>query len=768
MSGETLGVCVGNLLRENGKRQDELAMEWLEAWKKEGGKEYSTATVPSRVSDLLADRARGLRFFFEDPKRAGTLLDLLDAPPQGRDELLALAEAQLSAVPADRPPRLVLDITSIGSPKAQLVGFFEQLEQTFLGEPRLRPMLMVLTDEQFEVLPRTWDKLGDDFRHEKLPPAGVTDEVIADLAGEHALVASTRPLAPYERWLALGFDVGRLVLEPPHGLQAYVGEGRLEVLPTVEHDLSDLGSQPLDEPVPTDGPGLRRLMCALGTEDGAARLGKPAGVRLAWARRLGVPASSTAQERVEHELSGHVERVGMPVSTASTAELNSLLSRARRRPVPAQLLRVGDELHALHPPEGVGNTGRLWVHRPTCRPPAFKRLLDEAIHYTEYDWLDDRDLSALAGQLDPRGKETGAFAHARATLLHNQRGLPPRAEPLLDPIEALGPLLERDPPAAMFRVRVVTELEQRWATMQRRALVRKPYAQPCRNATADQPPDDAYPLLKLAPPPGDLLLDRCRPEFECVSFRPLQNSWSADEVPSLLVPWVRGGLPPQDVWLDAMEASPALGADPCSSEDVLRAGGVLPGANRRAECELMCCPVPPEQWRTADRHVALAWAALRNALEAPQPIRLHDGTVLLRVRGGLFAELRAVRRHRPRPAVYATLLLPVEVREEDDGRCHGDVAVWNVGDFLSLVPTHRAQGHTSSDLGFPLPIRMDITGGDVGVSVTFVASPLHGAGEPGGHVGHFAQALQQDEQVREQEQRDEEERRRRDEEDDDD
>ncbi|MDC3958536.1 hypothetical protein KEG38_32070 [Polyangium jinanense] len=151
--GERLKGYVGE------RKQAALAAEWLERWseRKEPrkGKGWTLDTVTSSFSRCFNDQPEGVRFFFGDRARAVLLFDVLEVPPDARDELLGLAELAMKTGAA-RPAQLIVDLTAWTGDRALSDELFLAVEEQILKPHRkLLPAVLVITEEQYRWLPRT-------------------------------------------------------------------------------------------------------------------------------------------------------------------------------------------------------------------------------------------------------------------------------------------------------------------------------------------------------------------------------------------------------------------------------------------------------------------------------------------------------------------------------------------------------------------------------------------------------------------------------------
>ena len=771
----TLGTAIREHLDGRGLSQRETAMEWLVQWQKRGGDALSTETVTSRLSDLLADRGKGLAFFFKDPARSRLLGEVLDY--DGWERL----EAQASEILANGgrlPPRLLVHLSSWGGGRDETDRLFLAVEALAQRAPRLRPLALVLTDEQYRWLPRTFDDMAEDLQIERVADEAEGADRVKVLAQRQGLLVSPMFLVSCERWAAAHFDGRELVVEPPDALERFEAKARLDGPRPVEHPVEDLGlesekakppespcetrkpigtsatvtlgegqspgfkiisSDPVLEPetakLPENPCEIRRLIIALAEENAAAALGTSASIRLGWARRLGVEAVSTDRERLEAALVKLAASLGVEATDACEDDLTTLLERAHRRPVGPTCLRVGDTLHAINPLDPADNSPLLVVHHVECRPPAIRRLRDAIASWTTDDLIEDRDLLGLIDKLDPEGQERGAMLHARATLAHSGLVEVPWPSPSGDWREGMAALLDGSPPAARLRLRMERAGATLWtpAGHEARAFLALP-------GDLERLPSDLDRGLRQVAPMGDVEIGRgdqlmvadysqghAKTRFDRLqppgTVRPnLQHEWPRNQRWDSVKPWVfipvEGGIAEDDdLWLDALEASPTVGGgveewnDFEYGEDPRR---YLPHHETLGEWASSPVAMPGSLWCEADRELAMAWVALRRALDTPGAIVMHDGIVLLPMSAGVFAELRVRRFGDADVPSRASLFLTVNRENLNDD--------WS-SPFGSLCErVTMFTGYTTT--GYSLPRRIHLSGRGWRADVSFVASPL--------------------------------------------
>jgi len=642
-----------------------------------------------------------VRFFFEhDALRADLLFELLQVPPSENVGLRTLARECLEKE-GDVSCRLVIDATTWGASRQQCEPLFDALKLSVLQvaeKLKLTPVVLVITEEQFDFLPRSYDRLGEWLLREEVKDGQEAWGRIAKLAGDGALVLSARQFQPMERWLAVATSGKSISIEPVDGLDVFAKTSRLPAPPaSIAYDLTQIASPSAKSQaqIPSSPTDRRRMMMALTDEKASAKLNLRASERLAIAEALGVRAVSTERERVEHELGLLCQKVGMDPTVSSQAELDQALQRAQRREVGASFFRVGDQLHILNPAPKtkLPSSPRLSVHRKQSKQPALNRLMAVIDRWTADDYAEDRGLMRVIESLDPKGEERLAFLHARACLLlsNGLLQLTP-ATPLPDWKAGLAKLLSGDPPAAQLRlfvdakartldknlghviapfVALQSELDEVW-----------PDFVPASIKEVDHPVAN---LLYRLPVRGPLLARRDQAvclldpehnvtrtdewgvkqtvrssEADYYSIESVRQNYEWYKIdyhtahsraveerllglPPVLLPQTWKLLRQNDLWLDLFDCSRALsGASPDPASWTRIRSEIVQGRLHpieRIDFESSLVRYPNGIWTEADQELALCWLALTNALSQGNAVRLHDGVVLLSMGAGLFARI---------------------------------------------------------------------------------------------------------------------------------
>jgi hypothetical protein len=476
--------------------------------------------------------------------------------------------------------------------------------------------------------------------------------------------------------------------------------------------------------------------------------------RLAFARQLGVAATSTARERLDHELTRLAARIleahGLTVETLDPAAHAERLARADLRPTAPAAWRHGDEIHLLHA-EPPGEHPRLVVHRPTPAVPALTRLLDHVSDWSMHDHEADPSLARAVEALDPEGRERPALLHARAAVLWNRLLPEPQPRPRHEHwLEELRALFAEDPPPASLRLRLPgTASDHEYLA----------FADDDRlTASLNSPP----PVLARPRGRRTIIASRDRTVLavsEDPACRTLEinskSQWAVEvseshgyssrvqakdsddhhgygrgiTISPLWLPVLTPKSPDVDLWLDCMERSSILGGwaweHSTRCDKLLRSTGkprfqILKGGPTKVEP----ITIDPTAWREADLRLAECWLALRVALVRPLCLQLV-GEVVCALGGGVSAVLEV----RPRRSGA-----PVDTVAAFDA----SISVRAAGLDHQLLSTHVAKSSAyTADLGIRVPSRLVLLTPSVSVSITFVASPLLQATMPAA-LGSFA------------------------------
>jgi|GEM_PF-4049876 len=715
----SIGQRLRAYIEKSGRKQTDVAMSWLEGWRKQsqGEKDWKEDTIVSQLNRCLNDAPQGVRFFFGDRERGALLLDMLSIPTEERSSLFELASQGMSIEASH--PQVIIDATGWPGAAPHTLKLFDAIEQQVVMAGPF-PMVLLILEDQFRYLPRSLDeyKDKDQLRFEKVKTQEEGWARVQHLAEEQGLVISRRRFHDFERWLAADFSGTRLLFDPSDGLAQYLSAGRLPPLPEVTHELSVLvppGSE-IYQALP-DSPLLQRmLMAQLRSEADAAKLNIPAHVRQFLARSLGITATSTARERLEAELATFIQGLPLPVTTAESKHLEELRARATRRGLDPTAVRVGDVVHLLNMDEEVASRAKqhAWVQveHITHRPTPLARLLEAVHDWTEDDYLSDPLLEQLIERLDPAEEERKLFLHARMSLLRNQALAPKPATLVEDWQPALRELLSANPPEALIRVGT------NGGRLMPRGGAPRLFALPGGFANLTKQTPGFYQF----PPVGEVLVPRGQ---QVVVVQPIDEgniSWRDRQYADL---YIADGVETArdiDLWLDL---SDELMGRQQGSERVWEKHS---GRVQRVRTDLWRTTTldPGEQsWSDADRELALAWMALRRATEDATWISLPNQSVLLQVTPGIFAELYVTQRPQPVPdaPIQASLLRPLSVED-----AYPQVT-FRLQEIRTTTPTHGVAG-TRYEFGPSLLREIHLRGGRFNARIRFHGSALFEIASP--------------------------------------
>ena len=763
-----LGETLRHFISEQDK-QVAIARRWLELWRERfpKGRTWSPDTIESQLSRTLKSDPQGVRFFFDDPARATLLFEVLGIAADQHERIRSLASD--NRLPG---PRLVIDISSWPSRGESLNTLFIELRQKVLREASVKPAALVLTEEQYEQLPRSYDEQISQkvLSVHKVATAAEGKSQTVELADEAALVLAPWEFDPIERWLAVDFIKGSLSLEPSDGLAVFAEHGVLPSIPPVEHSLDAICKPAAVTFSIEKFTALQRrtwkYVLADETKTIAAcerteAVRSPA-QRLAFAQQLGTIATSTARERLDHELDGLASLLGeqlkIPVEQLEPTAHVDRLTRAELRPTPPAAWRCGDTIHLLNIDAPIAHP-RIEVHQRVAAVPALSRLLEYISGWTEEDYEVDPSLARAVETLDPDGKERPAFLHARATVLWNELGRPRRSAPPCERwADELRAALAGDPPPASLRLHLPVPEEQRDAALglvfndddrlcallesappdlkrprTRRTLITERY----RNVAVVSGSVDSYRLRIDKGTSGAITVHgNCQRRFG--------NDWvstvyaaaededgythpSRPKIPSLWIPKLSAECPNIDLWLDCVERSNGL-ADwdwehSSHCEKLLRTTGASLDLLDPSLSEGEDVKITGDTWLEADLLLAQCWLALRAALAQPLSVKLTTG-IVCSLGAGVCAhvDVRARRDGAP-PGIIAAFDAAIATHEYS--RAHSATI-----DYEALW-THRARvDNYLADFGLRVPVRFFLQTQTFSATIKFLAPPLLQASVP--------------------------------------
>lgn len=765
----TLGGALRKYLKESDK-QTALARQWLELWRARfpKAKTWSPETVESHLSRTLKDDPQGIRFFFSERPRADLLLEVLGVPTDQHERMVALAAESL-----EPDIQLVIDLSAWQVRGDVLDALFVELRNKVLREGPLKPVALVLTEDQYERLPRSYDEpISQKHLHiHKVATSTEGQALATELADDSALVLARWQFSPPERWLAADFTNGALTLEPDTGLAEFAEHGTLAPPATIEHPLVAICEPAkVTWSVEKFTPVQRRFwIYALASEaltEAVLERNKDAknpGQRLALAQQLGTSATSTQRERLDHELAQLAAQLSaalkLPVEQLDPSAHAERLARAALRPTQPAAWRCDDTIHLLHIDSPIAHP-RIEVLRPVPAVPALTRLREHISTWTEEDLEADPTLARAVETLDPTSAERNAFLHARASLLWNNlrtaRPLTARSDRWT---EALRELLAADPPAAALRLHLAPQdprQKPRSLAFQEDTALASHLTSPSELLT--HPP--GWPTLvatrgrevsvvSFETRKDTLQLDvkgedsigvsqnrnhwrvyaTAETDEEAYGYNRRRSSHNLSEILPLWLPVLNAEAPDTDLWLDCFERSSALQG--WAWEHGPRHEKLLRTTTKTtfelladAKVTVASLAIGANIWENADQHLAQIWLALRAALERPNAVRIPSG-VVCSLGAGLCAHLTVFERPNepPRDPVAA---FDTTVSLDQRGQSF-EVSL----NFTSLR-THSARvGNYETSIGVHVPARLILRTSDLSATITFLASPLLLASTPG-------------------------------------
>ena len=715
----------------------DLAVLWLKHFE---GKDHpwTVEEITTRMAGCFNDQPSAVRFFFGDLERAMVFLDLLNIPRMERMEFFERADEIMSAHAGEKAG-MVIDATLWGAILTHPDPFYNLIRVRFIEPGLLKPVTLILTEMQHKRLPTPPPSLQARLTIDVQPSAETAWGRVHALAGDHALVISSRPFPVFERWIAGRYDGKHIALEPAEGIQLFAAQGRLPGLPPLTHDLADiLGDKPLPQvKLPGNPLELRKLMISLRTEEGVAKLKLAPEVRQACARVLGIKVTSTAQERADAAANQVGRDLKLEVKPVSEAELKRFLARAKKEPTGATALRVGSTLHLINPSkeQAAAAPAGTKIHTFTKTTPMMRRLLDALEPWTEDDYAEDPGLLSLLPIVDPNGHERLSFLHARACLLWCQAYRPKPTILHKQWRSILIDLLEGEPPPATLRVRAVHNRDKY-----------KGWTQPRMFAALDTMADHEWPpetkhllnrltpeaqrLLRMAPLPGGFRVSR-EDRIEAHSYH---KRWYGEfegglvykdpPPPSILIPEDPEQVRDPDLWWKLFTGSAAFHG-PRDEGWHAPAGHrfkLLKGLEYWQTAPIV---LDDEYWRTLDHELALAWLAIRQAAGQVEAVSLHDGTALLPVGAGIFAEITLSPSGRP-PEAHRETSAGFEITCElaFSGKPEGVMQDFRAPVITHLASTETSLGTSVTRLGYSLPTRLHLSGKGFNASISFRASPF--------------------------------------------
>lgn len=716
----TLGEELKKLIPE-GTPQKAMAMTWLDTWRARHPKRESLSadTAETRLSQCLSNQAPGVKFYFENPERRENTCEVFQVPQKDRARLGRLAEEILKE---DLSPQLVLDATPGPQAGDELERMFQGIKTVFLGDDALWPMVLLITEQQYERLPRSYDDLKPKLTTQKFKDVASARAALGALTEQGALAATPYPHLPFDRWLAVRLSP-EIKYDPPIGLAEFAASNALSSLPPVTMPLSRIAQEVADEiALPSNDPfDLRALVQKLtagdveyGSYSGSYYHGKHPGVRLSWARQLGVTASATHEEWL----------MALPkrIAPAPLLKAGEWLDRARwlasRTGAPAVFAFHGKVI-AINPPEPVrvelAALGTVEIEEIASSPfPALASLLDEAAVMNADDLLDDPFLDVLLAR-HTTGVTDATDRHALETarnglLFASTVFRPAPAKAVEDWRDALATLLEGMDPEAGLRLRIQTNGNEK-----------------------DVPKGFFAPTTPISTAPwpgrllGDILITR-RQTLAAVTFAKRADYIRESEED----PWQRIVVP-------SFPEAPARWADCVLSALALNENGLARTPSPALQRTTAPFDISHDQWETADRELAFLLGALRVAVTNATVLTLPAGRVMLPLGGGIFAEV-FVRAHAATAnrSPVSSLVQPMTLDGER----------WQLQPITTTLVTHRATSKwrdIETAIGVDLPHGVHLAGRGFRADVVLRSSPLlTGTSLPEPHVAAAVSAASAD------------------------
>lgn len=425
----TIARQIENVRKERDCTHQALALEWLERF---DANRWKPPTVESHFSRLYKGRDVGFQFFFEDRRRGALLLDVLGFDAQTRERLLEYTTGEIESL-GDSKALVVIDLTLFTI--KQIKPCLQILEAQLKKQPTLRPVHLIVRENQYEQVPRSWDDTVGTSNIHRTEDAVAGEALARSMTAEGSLVASPWLLQPFERWVALSFEEDGLTFEPVDAFGTFARSGLLPGLPAVDQQAA---REPDDEALRTArkatrglrGVQLHRVMRWLASEP---EIGQQSPIdldrsrwrrvsRVALGRVLGTPTAATL-----------AERLGLDLPVEDPTRWRQRVDRATRRPYRASAAIVDGILHLLNPTPGQEKIagGRAQIVHVDVEPNAMELLTAETQHWTTFHFADDPYLVQLIDRLDPVGERRIEFLHARASLIWSS-ALRPATAPSVD------------------------------------------------------------------------------------------------------------------------------------------------------------------------------------------------------------------------------------------------------------------------------------------------------------------------------------------------
>lgn len=622
-----IGSRITKRLEDGGFKQSALAAQFVERAKARKV-ERNRVTVESHLSRLKSSDRTAVQFFFTDLNDAKDLMDLLAVPAEERSAMLDAAIGVLA--PEERPVRLVVDLTT-GPQDRAFVDACEGVNQQLLDgtPPRI---VLVMTEAQREyLLPRYADENRVSVEVVRGPTEG--EARARSLAGDAARVASTWPLLPISRWVALRWpdrNNPTLGIEPPDAIEALRKGHPLPGQESAAHDRDlkalapEVTAAPPNEYAP-DAPTLRCLIVSLLRGDPIEPLAdrkrhreqtpppSPA-LRQSWALHLGIRAAATPREWADHLVAKVSAACGpSEVIRGPEGTLRAEITKVERGAKTPRIVVDGTSVHLINPtPESATPLKALpglTIHTVSPRVSAVACLREALAQTSRQALLDDPHLERMVATLAAEHGNRAELAFVAACLLVNDATNVKDAPRLRAWNAALRSVLALDPPAVGLRV-PRGERNQNQSDFVRIALGAPEGSTTVLRDGAQVVGVPAAEHLRLTRGEHLLICEKESRGFYDHSIPELPRRHSFDDGLAVYGEFERSSF---------------------------RAGDRPVGETWRGELVKLV----GDFWPEVDRHLAMTWLALRRASNRADAVTLHEGTGILEMGGGLVAEVSA-------------------------------------------------------------------------------------------------------------------------------
>ena len=684
---DTIGKLLKQRIPEN-KAQKTIAIEWLETWSRRHPNEdrWSVDTAESRLSQCLRDKPIGVKFYLGEDARFEITCEAFGIDAEDRARLKHKVDEMLAQ---DRPIRLAVDVTTGPQVGAEVDTMFGALKACLLGEGALLPVALVLTERQYDRLPRSFDVFSDNLVVEKVTDPTAARKMIDDFGSQGALIATPYPRKPFEQWMAIKIDT-EIHCEPANAVASFMATGKLPGLKEVKRPLSRIATETeKPPPLPTQDPlRLRVLMQELtsgepispeawGLRSSWQDKHLKTETRLAWARELGVEAAATNDEWIA-ALPKRIAPVPLAKHGIDVARWVARCSGG------SAVFALSDKTIAINPSDAVREELTMLndvvieeIAAAGCA--SLEAFLHDVATVTAIEQHDDPLLFSLVDRHAKDDVDKKILEEIRKSLvaleLVPHLKVHPAPTPVADWRSAMNVLLDDTDPEARIRIRRIE-----------------------KNGHANHV---LFVHEGKAPPVG------LQKNAETTIHR--QAKWDAYH------------------WKTSQPATvlPIKGEPATWTQQILEAIRI-DGAMLRKEVpcnwEKTTVLIPGKEWDEADRQVAFMLGALRAALRHAEPLPLPRGRVLMPLGNGIFAEIHVCNQmsSRTRKAV-ASLIHGCRSEQTQHG------------ELLRLMPqatfiTHYAQtkgyGSGSTELGLLLPHGLYLSGRGFLAEIVLRTSPL--------------------------------------------